>query len=382
MSYLAQYITSKPDYSLITDIEMKKLLFILCISLITVSLSAQTTLSKKNFRIYKPAPTLYLDASTHVGAVIDFGLEDIKLTQTLNKLTMTGGVFDFSQVPTVGGSAIATLESGTYASVADGDSVIINPYKSLTPLSLRINGVGKFWVDSTGNSSQAGTSRNRISYSISDDDSILINPTTALRMIDVRVGGVDKWWVDSTGNMGAAGILTPTGGIVLPNASPVIWAKGGSTVLATSGTDKACSNGARWWVEIYIPYNVTLNGIAYLVGSVGGTDSVMVHLYNSAGTLVASSKHTGATHGAIVGTAAQFQSCPFYSGGSTTTYAATAGLYYATVQFNGTTAKFRTYPIPGSKFIANTAAGTWDVAANITPGTTFVADDGPILMTY
>jgi hypothetical protein len=34
------------------------------------------------------------------------------------------------------------------------------------------------------------------------------------------------------------------------------------------------------------------------------------------------------------------------------------------------------------KFIANTAAGTWGTKADIDPGTTFVADKGPILMTY
>jgi hypothetical protein len=147
--------------------------------------------------------------------------------------------------------------------------------------------------------------------------------------------------------------------------------------LATSGTDKACSNGARWWVEVDIPYNVTLTGLAYLVGSVGGTDSVIVQLYNSAGTSVATSKAVGAHHGAIVGTTAQFQSCPF-----TATYAAAAGKYFASVQFNGTTAKFRAYPIPGSKFITGTVAGTYDVTAGITPGSTFTADDGPIVMTY
>lgn len=179
------------------------------------------------------------------------------------------------------------------------------------------------------------------------------------------------------GTMGVTGVSTFTGGFTFTNVSPVIWAKGGSVVLATAGTDAAATNGDRYWVEVDIPYNVTLTGIAYLVGSVGGTDSVIVELHNSAGAVVASSVTTGATHGAIVGTAAQFQSCPFSS-----TYAAIAGKYYASVQFNGTTAKFRAYPIPGSKFITGTAAGTYDTAASITPGTTFTADKGPILMTY
>jgi hypothetical protein len=191
-----------------------------------------------------------------------------------------------------------------------------------------------------------------------------------------------SWDISTTGvatgftGLTSSGVIAADGGYTIPNASPVIWSKGGSTVLATSGTDVACANGTRFWVEVDIPYNVTLTGLAYLVGSVGGTDSVVVQLCNSAGVEVATSRPVG-TAADLVGTAAQFQSVAF-----STTYAAVAGKYYAAVQFNGTTAKFRAYPIPGSKFIANTAAGTWGTKADITPGTSFVADKGPILMTY
>jgi hypothetical protein len=190
------------------------------------------------------------------------------------------------------------------------------------------------------------------------------------------------------GTLGVTGITTATGAVVMnggyttPNLSPVIWAKGGATVTAATGADSACTNGRRYWVEVDIPYNVTLTGIAYLIGSVGGTDSVVVQLCNSAGVEVATSKTTGVTHGAIVGTTATFQSCPFAVGATPTTYAAIAGKYYAVVQFNGTTAKFRTYPIAGCKFITGSALGTWNTQANITPGTTYTAGKGPILMTY
>ncbi|MBV5335116.1 MAG: hypothetical protein JZU49_04850, partial [Sulfuricurvum sp.] len=90
------------------------------------------------------------------------------------------------------------------------------------------------------------------------------------------------------------------------------------------------------------------------------------------------SKKTGAAHGNIVGTAAELQSVPF-----TTTYAAVGGKYFAAVQFNGTTARFRSYLIPGSKFVASSASGTYDTAAaSITPGTTWTVSKGPILATY
>ncbi len=192
------------------------------------------------------------------------------------------------------------------------------------------------------------------------------------------------WAISATGDqtgMGAAtfdGLVTATAGLSFATGSTVFWAKGGVPTAVTTGTDVAASAGARWWVEIEIPHNATITGLSYLVGSVGGTDSVMVHLYNSAGTQVATSKKTGAAHGDLVGTAAQLQSVAF-----TAPYAAVAGKYFAAVQFNGTTAKFRAYLIPGSKFVANTAAGTYDTAvASITPGSTFVADKGPVISTY
>ena len=164
----------------------------------------------------------------------------------------------------------------------------------------------------------------------------------------------------------------------LSTASTHIWAVGGATLLATSGTDTAPTSGARFWVEMQIPYNVTITGIAYMVGSAAGsTDSVIVQLYNSAGTSVATSKTTGAHHGVKVGTAANMQSVAF-----STPYVATAGQYFVSVQFNGTTARFRSYPVPGSPFITGTVAGTYDVTANITPGTSFAADKGPICLTY
>lgn len=172
------------------------------------------------------------------------------------------------------------------------------------------------------------------------------------------------------------GAATFTGGYTPATVSTHVWTAGGSVVLATAGTDAACSNGARYWSEIMIPYNMTITGISYLIGSVGGTDSVVVQLCNSAGVEVATSRPVG-TAADLVGTAANFQSVALSA-----PYAATAGLYYIVVQFNGTTAKFRTYPIPGSKFIAGTVAGTWGTKANITPGTTFTADKGPICITY
>lgn len=236
--------------------------------------------------------------------------------------------------------------------------------------SVAVTAYGKFTA--TGAWVQIGST---VTWTSAANNPVEIASTSALNYNYLKIAYVASGATQLTKitalEVKTANVINGTGG------TTVHWTKGGAATAVATGTDVACSNGARWWSEIDLPYNVSLTGLAYLVGSVGGTDSVMVHLYNAAGTLVATSKKTGAAHGVIVGTAAEFQSVAFSAA-----YNAFAGKYYACVQFNGTTAKFRAYLIPGSKFIANTATGTWDTPANITPGTTFVASKGPIIMTY
>jgi len=164
---------------------------------------------------------------------------------------------------------------------------------------------------------------------------------------------------------------------VIKSKTSVIWATGGSVVLATAGNDTAPTSGPRWWTEVQIPYKVELTGINYLIGSVGGTDSVVVELYNSGGTVVARSISRDTEIADLVGTAANFQSVAFSS-----VYTADPGKYYISLQFNGTTARFRTYTVPGSPFVTDTSAGTFKTGASLTLVTTFTANQGPIASVY
>ena len=173
----------------------------------------------------------------------------------------------------------------------------------------------------------------------------------------------ESGWVVAEGSENPEPATVPT----------IVPAAGGLWQLATAGTDSACTNGVTYFVELNVPYNKTLTGVAYQVGSVGGTDKVIATLYSSAGAVLANSAVAGAT----VGTAAEIQSVAFES-----TYAAVAGRYYVGLTFNGTTAKFRTYPIPGSLFIAGSEAETFGTVTAITPGSTFAADKGPLCYAY
>ncbi len=166
-----------------------------------------------------------------------------------------------------------------------------------------------------------------------------------------------------------------TGGITPSVAGyTTFWSGGVGVALATSGNDTANTNGDVYWCQTFIPCNTTITGVNYLIGSVGGTDKVIVALYSSTGVLLANSALAGVT----TGTAANFQAVPF-----TAPYAAVGpAVYYVAVQMNGTTAKWRSHTAPGLTFVTGTVAGTFGTLAAITPGTTYTANKGPIACTY
>lgn len=180
-----------------------------------------------------------------------------------------------------------------------------------------------------------------------------------------------------TGAHTATGAITPNGGIAQTStAKQTRWGTFAAD-SATAGTDTACDNGSIWAASIFIPYSCTLTGIEYLVGSVGGTDNVAVGLYSDQGALLANSALDSSV---TVGTAAQLQQVAF-----TSTYAAVGGKkYIIAVQFNGTTAKFRSIPAYTSQGTLRVKqAGTFGTLAALSPlPTALTADVGPIASTY
>lgn len=143
-------------------------------------------------------------------------------------------------------------------------------------------------------------------------------------------------------------------------------------IAATSGTDVACTNGTLYYGSIFLPGNVTINNVNYLIGSVGGTDKVIVTVHNLAGTLLANSALAGTT----VGTAANTQSVAL-----TTPYQFVGpGHILIGLTFNGTTAKFRAVPaFCSAGLLGGSATQTFGTAATITPNATnFTADLTPV----
>lgn len=146
-------------------------------------------------------------------------------------------------------------------------------------------------------------------------------------------------------------------------------------IAATSGTDSACTSGTAYVGTINIPGNVTINGLEYLIGSVGGTDKVIVSLHDAGGAVLANS----ATAGTTVGTAANTQRVPL------TAPVSIVGpcTVFVGLTFNGTTAKFRTVPaFCHGGVLGNGVTQTFGTVAAFTPPSTFTADKVPVVSLY
>jgi len=194
--------------------------------------------------------------------------------------------------------------------------------------------------------------------------------TTSQMMWKIR-----KLELDSAYQNTRIGVLealkSSTAGVTLPSSGSVNYSLAGSITADTIGANTTPSAGYRYWVKINIPYNCTLHGLSFLVGTVGGTDSLYMEFYKADSTLAAR------TTKAICGTAKQIQSCSFASN-----YTAVAGIYYIALQSKGNTMRFRAHSVTGSKFVAGSATGSFGVAAAFSPGGTYTAAKAPFCATW
>ena len=298
------------------------------------------------------------------------------------KPTKTYGVINTGTISSTG---ITTLNNQLYI-VKDGDSLKIDMGTKLYPLELAINGAWKIRFDSSGNITTAGTTANISGVTISNNS---VSNSKLVQGKDTSTGGIEtqtmvktKMNVNDTSTR--LNVLTRKTGDSLYVAkiatmSTHIWTVGGTVDTVIRGLNKQPASATRYWSEISIPYNVTLTGISYLVGTAtGGTgDSVVIQLCNSTGAQVATTRLPG--HAAVKAATSPntFQNVPF-----TSTYAATKGIYYVVVQFNTTATRFRAYNVAGSPFVAGSTGGSWGTKADITPGTSFSPGIGPICITY
>jgi len=157
-----------------------------------------------------------------------------------------------------------------------------------------------------------------------------------------------------------------------------VWTGGIPAVLAVTGTDTTPATGTTFVSEIIIPHNMTITGVSYLIGSVGGTDKVYAAVWDSAGALLANSDLTSG--GATVGTTATMQALDL-----TAPLAVVGpGRFYIGVAMNGNTARLRTHLF--GRHRANSIAQTHGTIEALVIGTLFgtefTASKGPYATVY
>ena len=311
----------------------------------------------------------------------------------LNALDITGAgtaqaskavVLDGSKgIATITSATITTLTSTTVNSAAlTGTNTLTMTSANAAALAVGLAGATNpaFQVDSSTGSQAAGlkvtgaATGGTVALAAIDSGAAANVTINAKGTGTIGIGSVSTGAVTITPATTVTGALTLTAGIVggIPRNAGT-WCNN----TATAGTDTACTNGTAYVGSVFLGANATITGIQFLVGSVGGTDSVVASLHDSAGTLLANS----ALAGAVVGTAAQVQQVAL-----TATYAAKGpAWYFVALTFNGATAKFRSVPAycnAGSGVVGNGVAQTFGTAATFTAPTTFTADKVPVASLY
>jgi hypothetical protein len=166
------------------------------------------------------------------------------------------------------------------------------------------------------------------------------------------------------GPQGYTAAVAGSGPSVVPIGSVAYASFGNATTFGASGTTQVAS--------LHVPFNLTVTNINCLQGGTVGTNSVIGILYNTAGTKIANSATAGiATVGANTFLVLPLTAPLAIQG---------PGRYFVGLMPNGSTDNFR--GVAASTFVnvlsAQVAAGVFGTLPNITPPTTFSANNGPI----
>lgn len=149
----------------------------------------------------------------------------------------------------------------------------------------------------------------------------------------------------------------------------------GSVAYASLGTNTTDVAGQVWVSSFTLPVDMSITGMKCLQGGTATTDKVIYSLYDSSGALLANS----ATAGTSLSGASTFLAAAF-----TSPLTAYAGHYFMGVQGNGTAAgAIATIAASTYLGVATTVvSGSFGTLPDITPPTTFTADNGPICYVY
>lgn len=172
--------------------------------------------------------------------------------------------------------------------------------------------------------------------------------------------------------------ISPSGTTI--NARPINIGTWPSVAVTTAGgTDTTPVAGTIYYASVFIPGDILVTGVKFLLGSASTNGTAIVAIYNESGTKLANS----ATAGTTTGTAATAQSIAL----TTPITLPGPGYYLIGVSLSSTSDRLRTVPAQcdaGSGILAGSVTGTYGtLASSITVSSTaFTAATGPIASLY
>lgn len=164
--------------------------------------------------------------------------------------------------------------------------------------------------------------------------------------------------------------ISSGGGGQPATVTTVFW---GSSSGATNGSAIVLDPDTRYWIELFIPFDITVTGLSFGISGSDVDTAAIVELHDNDGVILA--------HSTLAGTTvpnASYAILPF-----TTPLDVSAGRYFACIILdNGGVVQLRADTSNNGVYVCGDASGTFGVAANITPGTTYNSGDGLICSTY
>ena len=144
---------------------------------------------------------------------------------------------------------------------------------------------------------------------------------------------------------------------------------------STSGSNTVGIAGQTFYAALWIPFGVTLTGLMFTTGNVGGTDNWIGALYGAAGGAPLANSSLAGIAAPSANTKKAF---PF-----TGTLAVTGpAVYFAGLQTSGATARFLGFPNAVEGFVTGSAGGVFGTLPSLVPGTSYSPNVGPFASTY
>lgn len=276
-------------------------------------------------------------------------------TQTLTNKTLTAPV-----ISTITNTGTVTLPTATDTLVGRSTTDTLTNKTLTTPIIASILNTGLLTLPTSTDTLIGRDTTDTLT------NKTLTSPTISTPTLSGAIAGTPSFTsaITPTGGLAAAGGFSCSPRLIHSGALP--------PATSTTGTDTTPVVTETYIVEVFIPANMTVTGVAVLNGSaVAG--NMQISLADSTGAPIAAAL-TAST--AASGTAA-YQRVPF-----AVAYAALGpATYYILLQNNNTSNRFRSH-VFGNFGASKKTGEVYGTFTTVTPPTTFTASLGPIASLY